>query len=125
MKLDIHDLRIGNYLYNDGVIVKIDARTIFDIWDNNGLKKYKPIPLTTHLLEKCGITKKKNSEYTIDTYDFCGYNLWYTEDETLRETLEYYDKKIFLFDDKIKIEFLHDLQNLHRDLRKTNLEITL
>lgn len=26
------ELRIGNYVYNNGVVVKCDGRTIFDLW---------------------------------------------------------------------------------------------
>lgn len=44
MKLKISDLRVGNYLRKDGVIVQIDARSIFDIW--NETKEYEPILLT-------------------------------------------------------------------------------
>lgn len=51
------ELRINNYLYNDGVVVKIDARTIFDIWDDKGLKNYKPIPLTEEWMLKFGFKK--------------------------------------------------------------------
>lgn len=64
-ELQANELRIGNHLYNDGVIVKIDARSIFDIWNNEGLKKYKPIPLTEELLLRCGfeLTNTKKKQY--------------------------------------------------------------
>jgi hypothetical protein len=51
------DLRIGNLLLNDGIVVTIDARTIFDIWNDEGAKKYKPIPLTEKWLLKFGFEK--------------------------------------------------------------------
>ena len=49
-----NELRIGNLLYNDNVIVKIDARSIFDIWDDKGIKNYKPILLTEEWMVKFG-----------------------------------------------------------------------
>jgi len=48
-----NELRIGNYILNDGVVVKADGRTIFDIWSGTS-KKYEPIPLTEELLIKFG-----------------------------------------------------------------------
>lgn len=52
-----NELRIGNLLHNDNVIVKIDARSVFDIWDDKGIKNYKPIPLTEEFLLKFGFEK--------------------------------------------------------------------
>jgi hypothetical protein len=57
------ELRIGNLLYNDNVVVTIDARTIFDIWDDAGLKKYNPIPLTEKWFIKFGFKKDANGNY--------------------------------------------------------------
>lgn len=48
------ELRIGNLLKNDGVVVTIDALSIYHIWDDKGLKKYEPIPLTEEWLVKFG-----------------------------------------------------------------------
>ena len=45
------ELRIGNYLKKD-VVVKIDARSIFDIWEET--KEYQPIPLTEEWLLRFG-----------------------------------------------------------------------
>ena len=53
----VNELRIGNLLYNDNVIVKIDARSIFDIWDDKGIKTYKPILLTEEWLLNFGFEK--------------------------------------------------------------------
>ena len=46
--LSVVDLRVGNYLMRDGVMVKIDARSIFDIWEQT--KEYQPIPLTEEIM---------------------------------------------------------------------------
>jgi len=61
--MEAKDLRIGNLLYNDNVVVTIDARTIFDIWDNEGLKKYKPIPITEERLFELGFKKERESNF--------------------------------------------------------------
>ena len=53
----VNELRIGNLLYNDNVIVKIDARSVFDIWDDKGIKNYKPILLTEEWLLNFGFEK--------------------------------------------------------------------
>lgn len=53
----VNELRIGNLLYNDNVIVKIDARSVFDIWDDKGIKTYKPILLTEEWLLNFGFEK--------------------------------------------------------------------
>jgi hypothetical protein len=45
------ELRIGNYLKKD-VVVKIDARSIFDIWEET--KEYQPILLTEEWLLRFG-----------------------------------------------------------------------
>jgi hypothetical protein len=45
------ELRIGNYLKKD-VVVKIDARRIFDIWEET--KEYQPILLTEEWLLRFG-----------------------------------------------------------------------
>jgi hypothetical protein len=45
------ELRIGNYLKKD-VVVKIDARSIFDIWEET--KEYQPILLTEEWLLRLG-----------------------------------------------------------------------
>lgn len=105
------ELRINNYLYNDGVVVKIDARTIFDIWDDKGLKNYKPIPLTEEWLLKFGFEIGYNKTKMLDVYckDFGiliersnGGNFYY--------------KKVY-------ISSVHQLQNLYFAL--TGEELTL
>lgn len=64
-----NELRIGNKLLKDGVVVTIDARTIFDIWDDNGLKKYEPIPITEEWLIRFGF-EKDGGEYNSPSDEF-------------------------------------------------------
>ena len=64
-------LMVGNYLKNDGVVVKIDARSIFDMFNDN--KKYEPIELTDTWLERLGFLKRDNNlrrENPSDTFDY-------------------------------------------------------
>jgi hypothetical protein len=106
------ELRIGNLLYNDNVVVTIDARTIFDIWDDAGLKKYKPIPLTEEWLLKLGFEKIYESNYRLK-FDHkihmeCGYDFSKVEDKS-EEGFRYFGKYI-------KIQHVHQLQNLFYSL---------
>lgn len=48
--LSVRELRVGNYLMKDGVIVCIDARSIFDIWEET--KEYEPVALTEDIMLK-------------------------------------------------------------------------
>lgn len=59
--IDLRELRIGNLLNKDGIVVTIDAKSIFDIWDNSD--KYKPLPLTEEWLIKFGFEKIEDIRY--------------------------------------------------------------
>ena len=48
--LSVRELRVGNYLMKDGIMVKIDARSIFDVWEET--KEYEPVPLTEDIMLK-------------------------------------------------------------------------
>ncbi|MGK3945644.1 hypothetical protein ABK046_45785, partial [Streptomyces caeruleatus] len=66
------ELRIGNYLKSD-VVVKIDARTIFDIWESS--KKYEPIPITELWLYKFGFEQRYHLwSIDINRYNKINYN---------------------------------------------------
>lgn len=60
-----NELRIGNLLFNDGVVVTIDARSIFDIWDDKGLNNYSPIPLTEEWLMRFGFEENEEGYWVI------------------------------------------------------------
>lgn len=55
------ELRIGNYLLKDGIVVKIDGRSIFDIWSAeislSLSHRYDGIPLTERWLDSLGFRK--------------------------------------------------------------------
>ena len=50
--MDAKGLMIGNYLMNESIVVKIDARSIFDMFYDN--PKYTPIELSDKWLLKLG-----------------------------------------------------------------------
>lgn len=107
-----NELRIGNLLYNDGVVVTIDARSIFDIWDDNGLGKYKPITLTPEWLERFGFESYLNSEYKKD----CLY-IEILNDGTIEWCWGWNNEK------SDPINYVHQLQNLYFAL--TGAELSL
>jgi hypothetical protein len=57
-----NELRIGNILYNDKTVVQIDARSIFDIWNDEGLKNYKPLQINKDLLIRFGFEYKETDK---------------------------------------------------------------
>jgi hypothetical protein len=124
------ELRIGNYLKND-VVVKIDAKIIFNIWAE--AEDYEPIPITEEWILKFGfemfdylvsdvfdddfvyiayklMLKNKKSYYTIcnrrtDYFDFCLKVIWAEEIQLSA------------------IKYVHELQNLYFALEGEELEI--
>lgn len=120
MQLQIEDLRVGNYLYNDGVIVKIDARTIFDIWDDKGLKKYKPIPITEELLLKVGLsTINENSagkRYGYVVNGIFNSDLTFTFWKTTKEAGKF-------FRGDLELKSFHQIQNIYWDLSNIKLKL--
>ena len=124
------ELRIGNYLKND-VVVKIDAKIIFNIWAE--AEDYEPIPITEEWILKFGfemfdylvsdvfdddfvyiayklMLKNKKSYYTIcnrrtDYFDFCLKVIWAKEIQLSA------------------IKYVHELQNLYFALEGEELEI--
>jgi hypothetical protein len=117
-----NELRIGNYLLNDGVLVKIDARSVFDIWDDKGLKDYKPVPLTEEWLvrlpnytkwsafgdENYGGYIKFGRFGTVMIRFWGGKFIFYLVDIAKRDS---YWKEIMKL--KIECDYVHQLQNLY------------
>ena len=118
--MEAKELRIGNNLYNDGVVVTIDARSIFDIWDDKGLKNYKPIPLTEEWLLKFGFEKKQGGLESV-YFILAGkclleYNLTHKFADIVRKV------NLDLF---IELEYVHSLQNLYFALTGEELIVSL
>ena len=105
-----NELRIGNFLYNDKVVVKIDARSIFDIWDDKGLKKYEPIPITEQWILKFGFEK----DISITTRNiYC--NGGFAIIQTISGNNYFYEG--------IELKFVHLLQNLYFAITQKELEL--
>lgn len=120
------DLRIGNLLYNDGVAVTIDARSIFDIWNDQGLKKYSPIPLTTEWLERLGFTPDSHKllynhpspEVPEDEHKDLGKNFpafFFNKRPEVNSWMDCHTR--------VTVAYVHQLQNLYHAL--TGEELTL
>jgi len=120
--MEAKGLMVGNYLKKDGITVKIDARSIFDMFNEN--PKYEPIPLTEEWLLKSGFN---NLNY--------GYELAIELDRLLQLVVsngDYYPQLIQLpemsgLDSQVvslnSINYIHELQNLWYVL--TGKELTI
>ena len=104
------DLRIGNYVFDNlGGILKIKG-----ISTDSDLSHIRPIPLTEKILLDSGfyIDETKNASIMLPN------------NEVL--ILELNDKGIYTdYAYGTEIEYLHNLQNLHKELSKTELIIKL
>ena len=121
MNFKINELRIGNKLKHGGVVVDIDARSIFDIWDNDGITKlgYEAIPFTEDWLSKFG--------FTVITEGSTGRAYAYIINNSFSSDLVFtfwnkskYKGKIFRND--LEIKSVHQLQNLYFSLTGEELE---
>jgi hypothetical protein len=118
------ELRIGNMLESDGVIVTIDGRSIFDIWTDEHLKiptKYKPIAITSGWLERFGfhrsdlINKSPSFFFT-----YVGGSELHVNPENGVVWIERGDN---IFNNPALIEHVHQLQNLYFALTAQDLTI--
>lgn len=115
MKANINDYKIGNYIKEPGQ----DDDKPFQIWgiyhekgndkiNNLPINYFQPIPLTESELIKLGF-KNYDCEFTKSGFDIYGFN-----DNTRFEFANH--------DFPIKIDFVHELQNLYFAL--TGQELT-
>lgn len=102
--MNASELRIGNLLYSDNVVVTIDGRSIFDFWSYG--KEYKPILLTEELLFRLGFEYERNT--------IGGFERWQTKTSKGR-TIKILDKKFSWGYDQYSdyILYVHQLQNLY------------
>ena len=116
--LAVRSLSIGNYLKRNGIAVTIDARSIFDIWNDEGVYKlgYAPIPITMELIERFGfVFEELGDEPTL-------------EEQSYRKAIRGDGSKAFeiefnKFEDGFILDFItgeliiykyvHELQNLY------------
>lgn len=132
--IDVKELRIGNWvgcdediyivngIWNEGVVcLTMKDNDPHNIHPSN----LQPIPLTSEILEKCGFVKEFNG--TQDIYTLQSGLLTYSI-----ATTQIKDKEMSLWCDNafagcidIKVQFLHDLQNIIYSTSKTELNIQL
>jgi hypothetical protein len=97
------ELRIGNWVYAFKTEWQIDATD----FSSDKIFTYKPLPITPEWLEKFGlkIIKDHDEVELLDFYFIDGFpvlDLLFWEDNTLEDA-----------DDKIQIQYVHQLQNLY------------
>ena len=116
--MKVEELRVGNCLYNNGVVVRIDARSIFDIWDDKGLKNYQPILLTEEWLIKFGLNETKDQD--LFRVNYVNYH---KGSNTFSYCIDYYFSEEGYVENMFKeIKYVHELQNLYFALTGSNLE---
>lgn len=114
-----NELRIGNLHYYHIVdkvdereewdeISKIDIGDLYHLNLNPDDKNYNPIPLTPELLEKCGLKK----------YDGYGYKV--AQGYIIKHANGYF---YHYHDLRIRVDYLHQLQNLVFALTGKEIEI--
>ena len=108
IKVDsINEKGINLEIIDDGNWAEIAQRWIKPEYEFNSIF---PIPLTEEWLIKFGVKLMPESEYTMNTYDIAGFKLWRTNGK-------------FLFNDKIEIKYVHQLQNIYFALTNKELEL--
>src|SRR5690606_23732350 len=109
-------LRIGNLLHDrENRLCKVEEikeEQFYALAIKGGMTGLpnSAIPLTEQWLIDLGLKRMPESEYTLDSYDLAGFKLWM-------------NKGKFLFNDKINIDYVHQLQNLYFAL--TGEELTI
>lgn len=116
--IQANEIRVGNLIKSGRIIVPVDARTIFDIWDSS--KKYDPIELTPDLLLKAGFRRNDGGFgrvcFNIGTNPV-------TSDWVMTVVYNSIENYFFYLNAYHSIKYLHQLQNLFFCL--TGEELTL
>lgn len=118
-KIDIRDLRVGNWVYYDpNVFIEDEYEPTKDVeivqlrnGDDIELVNeecYRPIPLTKEILEKNGFIRY-GTNYALVEYDFSLSNP--------SSPSQYHDNYFVLVDRMgVNVKYVHQLQNILRDL---------
>lgn len=104
-----NELRIGNYVWLVSKNKYYKIQDGHDIDEGCESEDFKPIPLTEDILLKCGFT------FCDMVYSFNGFEIL-----NLKQSLEFFNH-----DYPIKLEYLHQLQNLYFALTNQELKINL
>ena len=97
--MEIQELRIGNYIEYNGEIIKLDGSLLCCYIQNELVFPLNPIPLTEEILLKCGGIK------------------WLLSDHEC-----YY---VLINNKKIRIKFVHSLQNIYLCMEQKELNLCL
>jgi hypothetical protein len=148
--MEATELRIGNNVLRHGVVVNVDARSIFDIWDNSGINilGYKPIPLTEEWLDKLGFLRKPIEMWKGNGFDYQpNYPRTYQLDYVMHDFIFRFEEFHYVSKKKVEIDrqryivigdwypricesniypsvdYVHQLQNLFYSLTGTELSL--
>lgn len=101
------DFRIGNWVLENGSYRQIEADDFYNP------QLLNPIPLTEEILLKCGAKKSDDS--------FGGYIIYYPNGNGMRVKNNEWSSQHL----SVKLEYLHQLQNLYFALTNEELKINL
>ena len=125
--MEVKELRVGNNIKIDGIVVTIDERTIFDF--NHDKRVKEPIPLTEDILLKCGFSKvigSINEKYRKDVGAFYFQIVLMNDNKSYNVRLS--NHRVEEGTDIVGIgiiHHLHQLQNLYFALTNQELTVTL
>ena len=117
------ELRMGNWIYFEKDIIKINNLNLKSIgWGNNNfapvsLGGFKPIKLTEEWLVKFGFEKMNRTIYNSPNSKIFSLNGFFIK-HYKRLDIDYYECKIGY----VKLEYVHQLQNLIFALTNTELQ---
>ena len=121
--LAVPSLSVGNYLNRKGIVVQIDGRSIFDMWDDNGVIKcgYEPIELTEKWLLNLGFNKEYKDGYIgidVGNTDFV-----LTYPKVMGDFQEYFAFQFHSggWSKFREVRYVHELQNLFRSITGVGL----
>lgn len=124
MKIEPNELRIGNFVkakspekdkYEQPVAVSIEYLQMFCM--NPKRVHFKPIPITRYVLPKAGFRLEYESMFTIK-YTMKDASIGYDWDQMNGWMFRYYGNKI-------KCDYVHQLQNLYYALTGNELEFKM
>lgn len=129
--IDVRELRVGNRLLKDGIVVTIDARSIFDIWDKS--EQYSPIPLTVAELDNIKEFERRKHLVLSSLYQVklgrkrylsvseCATpnEMWFVAEQDGKEVKDLISVRNYDYD---KTSYLHQLQNLYYSLTGQELQ---
>lgn len=115
--IKVNEIRVGNRIKIDGVIVTVDERTIFDFNHDGRIKE--PIELTEQVLLKCGFEKQQLDRQTY--FELKVNNTRFITDDNgkVRIGVQGFSQHEYLL---LELEYLHQLQNVYYYLTGKELE---